>query len=249
MTSSNSSNNPNRSRFVESAPLESSAPLEASAPLDFREEEIHVVTSTERPVVVPPSSVSPPQVHEPMIEPDRNIPPAPSVEPLPVIDNRNRQEELALRQLRSTAPPKIVEEEVIPLLEERLVVDRKRRKVGEVVVRKEIETQMIEVPVRREKLIVEQIGAETKQLATIDLGQTELDVEPTEYAASAQDISGEFTSIRAAIQFLETMASTQPDLDNQSIKVKILVENSERKQLYKQHLDLPSNLDLPDHNG
>lgn len=65
----------------------------------------------------------------------------------------------------------IVEEETIPLKEERLMVDRHRRKAGEVIVRKEIETEIIEVPVQREKLIVEQVGDNPKQLAEIDLAE------------------------------------------------------------------------------
>jgi stress response protein YsnF len=68
----------------------------------------------------------------------------------------------------------VTREEVIPWLEERLIVDQKKRKVGEVVVRKEIETEIIEVPVQREKLIVEQVGAEPKQLAEIDLTEEHL---------------------------------------------------------------------------
>jgi len=64
-----------------------------------------------------------------------------------------------------------LEEEIIRLLGERLVVDRGKRKIGEVIVRKEIETRMIQVPVRREKLIVEQVSPERKQLAEINLGR------------------------------------------------------------------------------
>jgi len=41
----------------------------------------------------------------------------------------------------------VLEEEIIRLLGERLVVDRGKRKIGEVIVR-EIETRMIQVPVR-----------------------------------------------------------------------------------------------------
>ncbi|MBD2090811.1 DUF2382 domain-containing protein [Microcoleus sp. FACHB-1515] len=65
-------------------------------------------------------------------------------------------------------------EEVLQLLEERVVVDRSKRKVGEVIVRKEVETYMVQVPVRRERLIVEQVGAQNKQLASIDLSQGEI---------------------------------------------------------------------------
>lgn len=65
------------------------------------------------------------------------------------------------------------EEKNIRLLAERLIVDRNKQKIGEVVVRKVIETYMVQVPVRREKLIVEQVGhgQEQKQLAEIDLSQ------------------------------------------------------------------------------
>jgi stress response protein YsnF len=38
-----------------------------------------------------------------------------------------------------------------------------------VVVRKEIETEIIEVPIQREKLIIEQVGDEPRTLAEIDL--------------------------------------------------------------------------------
>ncbi len=68
---------------------------------------------------------------------------------------------------------RVLTEETISLLEERLMVDITRRKVGEIVVRKEIESHTItlQIPVRREKLIVEQISPEYKKLAEVDLGQ------------------------------------------------------------------------------
>ena len=67
----------------------------------------------------------------------------------------------------------------------------KQRKVGEVIVRKEIETRMvqIEVPVRYEKLIVEQVSPEHKQLAEIDLGQEVVTgIELSESASQALEI-------------------------------------------------------------
>jgi stress response protein YsnF len=66
-------------------------------------------------------------------------------------------------------------EEIIPLLAERVIVDRHKRKSGEVVIRKVIETEIIEVLVRREKLIVEQVSPEYKELAVIDLGRTSVE--------------------------------------------------------------------------
>jgi Domain of unknown function (DUF2382) len=69
---------------------------------------------------------------------------------------------------------KVLTEEVFSLLSERLLFGIQRRKVGEIVVRKEIETHVIQVPVpiRHEKLIVEQLSPVYKLLAEIDLGQT-----------------------------------------------------------------------------
>jgi Domain of unknown function (DUF2382) len=51
-----------------------------------------------------------------------------------------------------------------------------RHKTGEIVVRKEVDTQIlyVEVPVRRERLIVEQVSPEYKLLAQIDLGREDL---------------------------------------------------------------------------
>jgi hypothetical protein len=71
------------------------------------------------------------------------------------------------------SPSRVLIGEVIPLLEERLMVNLERRKVGEVVVRKEIQTRVlqVQVPVRQEKLVVEQVSPEYKRLAEIELGQ------------------------------------------------------------------------------
>jgi stress response protein YsnF len=73
---------------------------------------------------------------------------------------------------------KTLEEVIVPLLAERVIVDRHKRKSGEVVIRKVIETEVIEVVVRREKLIVEQISPEYKELAVIDLGKTSVEETP-----------------------------------------------------------------------
>ncbi|MEL6440982.1 MAG: YsnF/AvaK domain-containing protein [Cyanobacteria bacterium J06621_8] len=59
----------------------------------------------------------------------------------------------------------------IPLLEERLQVSHRRQKIGEVVVRKQIETRMVQVPVRQEKLIVERIGNNPEQLTEVIIGE------------------------------------------------------------------------------
>lgn len=90
-------------------------------------------------------------------------------------DNENESEQSAHLYPfnRGVSTSRVLTEEVVPLLEERLMVNLLRRKVGEVVVRKEIQTHVlqVQVPVRREKLIVEQVSPNYKKLAEIELGQ------------------------------------------------------------------------------
>jgi Domain of unknown function (DUF2382) len=92
------------------------------------------------------------------------------VEP-PVIFDRSRDTQ---SQPTLATTTNVLTEEIIYLLEERLMVDLTRHKTGEIVVRKEVETQIlsVEVPVRREKLIVEQVSPEYKLLAQVDLGRS-----------------------------------------------------------------------------
>jgi hypothetical protein len=113
------------------------------------------------------------------------------------------------------------------LLEERLVVDRRKHKVSEVVFRKEIETRIVEVPIRREKLIVEQVSPEYKQLAIIDLGQASAEHNVLEITDNPllNTVNAEFTSARAAIQFLEAMVD-QPNPGLQRIQVCIISEDA-----------------------
>jgi hypothetical protein len=111
----------------------------------------------------------------------------------------------------SAAEPEQVIEEVVRTLEEKLILNRSKRKAGEVIVRKEVETRMVEVPVRYEKLIVEQIGAETRQLASIDLGKGE--VVGVEFADASDStylprVKGEFATLAIASHVLDMIAKT-----------------------------------------
>jgi len=111
----------------------------------------------------------------------------------------------------SAAEPEQVIEQVVRTLEEKLILNRGKRKAGEVIVRKEVETRMVEVPVRYEKLIVEQIGAETRQLASIDLGKGE--VLGVEFADASDStylprVKGEFATPAAACHVLDMIAKT-----------------------------------------
>ena len=136
------------------------------------------------------------------------------------------------------------EEQIIRLLEERLVVESSKRKVGEVIVRKVIETRMVQVPVRREKLIVEQISPEHKQLAEIDLGQEEIDgidltqVERLEvtHFDSALTVSGEFSSPKTASLLLNAIA-LELNHGCKLVRVTIAVEDESHQKKYQEWFD------------
>lgn len=150
-------------------------------------------------------------------------------------------------------------EEIIRLLGERVVVERSKRKVGEVIVRKEIETRMVQVPVRYEKLIIEQVGSEPKQLAEIILGEASANIDDqpetvvranksisqddTNTVALTQDtttslngelrVSGKFDSPKTASLLLNAIAMERNQGCKQ-VRVEIVVENEERKKTYQE---------------
>lgn len=149
-------------------------------------------------------------------------------------------------------------EEIIRLLGERVVVERSKRKVGEVIVRKEIETRMVQVPVRYEKLIIEQVGSEPKQLAEIILGEASANIDgqpetvtrannisqdDINRVALTQDtttslngelrVSGKFDSPKTASLLLNAIAMERNQGCKQ-VRVEIVVENEERKKTYQE---------------
>jgi len=165
-------------------------------------------------------------------------------------------------QQLKTPGSKVISEEKISLLEERLVVDFIRRKVGEVVIRKEIKTCLlqVEIPVRREKLIVEQLSPEYKRLAEIDLGQEPiLDgaiVNPSQTTlhslisadhdaqhltierpqSSQKRIQRTFNSIESAKNLLDEIAA-RFDKDNETIHIEIVFTDSEHQKVYRSLFD------------
>ncbi|HEY9830106.1 MAG TPA: DUF2382 domain-containing protein [Stenomitos sp.] len=162
----------------------------------------------------------------------------------------SRQTEVATENLtESDDTSNVLEEEIVRLLEERLVVNRRKQKVGEVVVRKEIETHIIEVPIQREILIIEQVGSETKRLAAIDLSKGEVTgVELTNPSTSeihpekkyrhekGYPVIGEFVSPRAASNLLEAIA-LQKRHGCEKIRVELTVENLELQETYQKMFD------------
>lgn len=163
--------------------------------------------------------------------------------------SENSTEQLANNQTtNSPVEPEnlqqVAEEQIIRLIEERLFVESSKRKVGEVIVRKVIETRMVQVPVRREKLIVEQISPEHKQLAEIDLGQEEISgIELTEVERlevtrfdSGLTVNGEFSSPKIASLLLNAIALEQNHGCKQ-VRVTIAVEDESRQKKYQEWFD------------
>lgn len=146
--------------------------------------------------------------------------------------------------IEDSETPDVVEEEVIRLLEERVVVNMNKRKVGEVIVRKEVETRMVEVPVQYEKLIVEQVSPETKRLAEIDLTQTpipDLGVTGslstgTQSAQTQPIVSGEFASPKTASLLLDAIAK-QRQHGCKRIRIEMVLEDGEHQETYQDWFD------------
>jgi stress response protein YsnF len=139
---------------------------------------------------------------------------------------------------------KAEEEKIIRLLEERLVIDNKKRKIGEVIVRKEIETRMIQVPVRREKLIVEQVSPEHKQLAEIDLEEGEISgIELTEGEIpqltsfdNGLTVTGNFSSPKIASLLLNAIA-LERNHGCQQVRIAITVTDESTQKKYQEWFD------------
>jgi Domain of unknown function (DUF2382) len=141
--------------------------------------------------------------------------------------------------------PKAIAEDVDPstvirLLEERLAVDYQRKKVGEVTVRKEIETHYIQVPVRREKLIVEQVSPERKPLFEVDLTQGE--IEGLEITTDSESLQGTFSSPRTVAWLMDAIAH-QGQHGCKRIRVEIELDDPTHAALYRQWFDKCKALD------
>jgi hypothetical protein len=130
-------------------------------------------------------------------------------------------------------------EEVIQLLEERLVVRSDKRKVGEIVVRKEIETRIVEVPVRREKLIVERVEPTYERIAEIDIGQTYPNGKEHSIdngIVKDNTVQGEFDSLRTARDLLDAISRT-PDHNCTEIRIEITLKDSKHQETYQTWFD------------
>lgn len=168
----------------------------------------------------------------------------PSSASVPAIDARSPLTSLSVSQKITPEKQELLvndlleNELVIPLWDERLKINRQKRKVGEIVVRKEIETRLIKVPIRREKLIVEQVSPDYQQIAILELGQAEItefnnfDNVETFEVTSLPTVTGEFTSAHGAIEFLNAIA-TKPDSDLQKLQIRVVLKDETLQATYQ----------------
>ena len=122
----------------------------------------------------------------------------------------------------------------ISLLEEKLIVKRSKHKVGEVVVRKEVETRMLHIPIRREKLVIEKIGTTTEHLTEVNLGEEKVNgVKFNELGDSKHIYQAQtkFVSLQTAQELLHKISENSSN-KNTKIRLEIITDSSESQQAY-----------------
>ena len=127
----------------------------------------------------------------------------------------------------------------ISLLEEKLVVKRQKHKLGEVVVRKEIETRTLHIPIRREKLIVEKVGITTEHLTEVNLAEERVNGVKFGELDNAKDIyqvQSNFVSIEQ-LRDLLTRIGDRSDTENIKLRLEIITDNSRSQQVYQNICD------------
>lgn len=134
------------------------------------------------------------------------------------------------------ASSKVKESQQISLLEEKLKINRHKRKVGEVIVRKQIETYTIQVPMRREKLIVERVGQNPEQIAEVVVGESKVNgFEPVLIEDDNQHITrSQYLNIKTARQLVQALSGLS-SAKNAKIRLEI-VSNSSQEQMEQRNL-------------
>ena len=127
----------------------------------------------------------------------------------------------------------------ISLLEEKLVVKRYKRKLGEVVVRKEVETRTIHIPIRREKLIIEKVGVTTEHLTEV-IGEEQVNGIEFGELNNSNDIyqvQSDFVSLQAVKELLSKIGD-RSGTENIKVRLEIITDNSQSQQDYQDICDL-----------
>jgi len=134
----------------------------------------------------------------------------------------------------------LVEKHNLTLLEEKLVVKRSKRKVGEVIVRKKIETRMIHLPIRREKLIVEKSGTNPELITEVDLGTNTVNGIGFDELGNTEDIyqvHSQFVSLQTAQELLTKIVNSNSQ-GNIKVRLELISNNSQDQQTYQDICDI-----------
>ena len=138
-----------------------------------------------------------------------------------------------LGQDREIEDKKLATKDVaLSLLEEKLVVKRSKRKIGEVVVRKEVETRTVHIPLRREKLIIEKVSATTEPITEIEVQQEEVNGIKFDEFDNNNDIyqaQSNFTSLESLQNMLNEIAARSKN-QNIKLRLEIITDNFQTQQ-------------------
>lgn len=125
----------------------------------------------------------------------------------------------------------------ISLLEEKLQITRHKQKVGEIIVRKQIETKLIEIPIRREKLIIERVGENPQQLTEIVTNEEKVNgfkYNELENTNRLHAVKSAYLNVTTAQELLEAIAHLA-DADNAKVSIEIMTNDADIQQ---QHRDI-----------
>lgn len=152
-----------------------------------------------------------------------------------VDSNNNQQSSFAPPPSELDKEPQEVHN--ISLLEEKLKIDRRKRKVGEVIVYKQVETKMVQVPIRREKLIVKRIGKQPEQLVEVTINNEEVNGFDLAELADKDTLhitKSNFIAVQTAQELLEAVAHLS-SATNAKIRLEI-VTNCSQQQIEHQSI-------------
>lgn len=138
---------------------------------------------------------------------------------------------MTLQENNNYLSQEIKESQTISLLAEKLVVNRRQRKVGEVIIRKHFETRMIQVPIKEEKLIIERIGEHPQQLAEVVIGTSQIngiELNQLAHTNTLHITKSNYLSVETAQKLLDALAHLS-SAANATIRLEIISNNSEEQ--------------------
>jgi stress response protein YsnF len=144
-----------------------------------------------------------------------------------------------LQKDNSDRRKEIRESQQIPLWSEKLTVNCRQRKVGEVIVRKQVETRMIQVPIKEEKLIIERIGENPEQLAEVVINTNQVNGVQLNRLAQENTLhltKSHYLSVEMAQNLLKAIALL-PSAAKTTVRLEVISDSSEKQIEHQQICD------------